>query len=154
MTISTDLLSPVSYTVGEELTFKLTFTVPEDGNYYILGALYDSDFNFISGSLFGVLLPTGATYAFNSSAQMSLWELEEDDETELDCKFILDRTSVIMGLFLMRMAGGEPSLGDDTEISSTTVVLAGEAAVEFDLGSIVNVIVVVGMMGIMMKVIK
>lgn len=154
MTILTDLVSPVTYVAGGELAFKLTFTAPEDGKYYVLGALYDSNFNYISDTMFGILLPEGAAYAFNSSVQMSFWELEEDDEEEVDCKFIFDRTSVIMGLFLMEMAGDEPSLEDDTEVSSTTAILAGEEAVGFDLGSIVNVIVVVGMMGIMMKVMK
>lgn len=154
MTILTDLVSPVTYVAGSELGFTFTITAPEDGTYYVLGALYDSDFNYISGTLFGVLLPVGAAYAFNSQAQMSLWELEEDDEEEIDCKFVLDRTSAIMGLFLMNMAGDEPSLEDDTEVSSTSAILAGEVAVELDLSIIVNAVVVVGMMGIMMKVMK
>ena len=104
--------------------------------------------------MFGVLLPVGVDYAFNSSAQMSLHELEEDDKEEIDCKFVFDRTSIIMGLFLMRMVGDDASLDDDIEISSVTVILAGEAAVGFDLSSIVTAVIAVGMMGMMMKVVK
>jgi len=154
LAILTDLDSPVTYVAGSELGFTITITAPEVGTYYMLGALYDSDYAMIPGTMFGVLLPVDEAYALNNPEQMSLWELEEGDEEEINCKFVFSRTSTIMGLFLVSMVGDEASLEDDVEVSSTSVVLAGEVAVELDLSTIVSAVVVIGMMGIMMKVVK
>ncbi len=152
MTIAVDLLSSVTYTAGEELAFRMTTTVPETGNYYVLGGLYDSNFNFIPGTLFGVLLPSGEIYASNSQGQMTTWALLEGETEEIECKFVLDRTNVLVGLFLMKMAGEEASLDDDEQISSTTIALVGaEEAVTIEVTSALGAVVVVGMMAMMIK---
>lgn len=132
--ISVDLASPVTYGVGEELEVKATFSAPEDGSYYLLGALYTADYGYISGTMFGVILPEGATYAINSGTVTQLWEMSEGDEQELDCKLTLGRTGVILGLFLMRLAGETPSLDDDIEIGCVNLTL--EERVPFTVGAI------------------
>lgn len=152
--ISTDLVSPVTYDPGGVLEFELSFTAPEAGNYYLLGALYDSSRNYISGSLFGVLLSEDKTYMFNSSEQTKPWELGEGDTMTLSCKFSFARSDTIMGLFLMKMAGSAPSLDDDEEAGSVAVSLEAYRLVQLDLTAFMSLIVVAGMVGIMAKVAK
>lgn len=156
MTVATNLASPVSYTAREALEFLLTFSVSESGSYYVLGALYDSNLNYISGTLFGVLrqgeLP--ADYlGVNSQTGTTLWTMLEDEEVELDCRFVFGQSSVTMGLFLMRMTGDEPSLDDDEEIASTAIVLEGPPA-PLDMGSIIGLVIAIGIMGVMVKMVK
>ena len=147
--LSWDITSPKKYTAGNVLALTLTFTAPEKGNYYLLGALYDSEGNYISGTLFGVLVPEGSDYAINNAQHSSLWELEEDEETELPCQFILDRSNVVLGLFLMEMAGDEPSLENDEEIDSLSVVLNSPAA-EVDIGQLMMMAMAIMMLGMVM----
>jgi len=152
MAITTDLASPVPYTAGEELELKITFEAPEDGSYYLLGALYDSNFRYISGSMFGIILPVGATCAFNVVSQTQLWVMAAGGIQVLDTKLTLGRSSVILGIFFMKLVNTDISLTDDTEIGSVSLTLVGEAVTGLDLGMIVGAMVVVGMMGIMTKV--
>ena len=149
--ISTDISSPVSYVAGVELVFKLTLTAPEDGTYYVIGALYDGNYNLIQGTRFGILLPEGAEYAFNSTEYTQLWELVKDEVKEIDCKLTLSRSSAILGLFLMKMVGESPSLDDDEEKGSTELTLLGAAPAGVDLNAFIGLIAVVGIMGIAMK---
>ena len=150
--IITNLVSPVSYTAGEGLQFKIAITAPAAGTYYVLGALYDSDYNYISGTLFGVLLPVGATIAYNSPVQASTLDLSEDEVQEVNCQFILNRSSVRLGLFLMELTGTEASWEFDTQVDSTTATLSGPAAM-MDLSAMVNLMIAVGMMGLMAKMV-
>jgi len=152
--ISTDLVSPVRYNPGETLEFELSFTAPEAGNYYLLGALYDSGYNYISGSMFGVLLSEDKTYMFNSSEQTKPWELGEGDTMTLSSKFSFARSDAIMGLFLMKMAGNAPSLDDDEVKGSTMVSLEAVRLMELDLTALMSLVVVAGMAGVMVKIAK
>lgn len=151
--IAIDLSSPQAYVAGEELEVVITFSAPSDGTYYLLGALYDSDLNYIADSRFGIILPTGATEAINVIGETQLWEMEEDDEEVLTCKITLNRSSVTLGLFLMKLAGDEISFEDDTEIGSVSLLLTGVAA-GIDLSMMMSAVVMVGMMGIAMKAMK
>lgn len=150
--IETNLTSPVTYNAGEELDVIITFTAPQTGTYYLLGGLYDSSYNFISGSMFGIILPTGAVYAINSITETQLWAALSGDVEVLPCKLTLTRTGVLLGLFLMRMTGTVPDLTDDVEEGSVTLILTGGTAlVEFDLNALMLALVAVGMMGIIVK---
>ena len=124
--ISWDLEPVVSYQARQELECTLSFTAPDAGRYYICGALYTSDLEYMSGTLFGVLLPEGADYAVNSAEYTSLWDMEAVEEKELPCKFTFDRSNVVLGVFLMRMVGAEPSWADE-EIGSLSVQLSSPA---------------------------
>lgn len=148
--ISWDLESTVSYQANQELEFTLNFTAPEEGTYYVIGALYTSSLDYISGTLFGVLVPEGSAYGVNSIQYTSLWELEADESKELPSKFTFDRSNVVLGLFLMKMAGDEPSLEDDEQVGSLTTTLSGPQVV--DVGQIMNLAIVVIMVGMMMTV--
>lgn len=149
--ISTDKSSPVVYTAGEALDIVISFTAPEDGEYYLIGALYDSNFNFISGSMFGIILPTGATYAFNTPDNTQLFEMTADEKVDLTTKLTLDRTGVILGLFLMKMAGASADFDADTQIDSISLILAGSESTGIDLSSIISLMVVAGMAGIAVR---
>ena len=153
MTLSWDLGSLVSYEAGAELACAVEFDVPEDATYYLVGALYTTALAYIEGTMFGVLVPTGEDYGVNSPGDQTAWEMVADEEKELDCKFTLGQTNVILGLFLVKQLGDEPVWATDTVISSTTTSLSGavEPAPGLDIMSLMMMVVVVGMMGIMMK---
>lgn len=149
--LSWDLASLVSYTAGEVLECKVTFKAPEDSDYYLVGALYTTGLEMISGTFFGVLLPSGEVYAINSSTHMTEWEMVEDEEKEQDCKLTLGYSSVILALYFYKMAGTEPSLEDDELVDSVSTSLSGPAvAAELDLSSLMVMAMMVGMMSMMM----
>ena len=155
--ISIDLESPVTYDAGNILELKVTFSAPQDSKYYLLGALYTTSYDYILDSMFGVLLPVDTEYAINSYTVTNLWEMTTGDENELNCKFTLPRSDVILGLFLMRLVGDTPSLDDDVEVGSVSVVLEGTIPVipeTIDWNSLLGGIVAVGMIGMMAKSIK
>ena len=149
-----DLGSSVSYTTGGDLECKITIIAPEDGTYYLLGALYTTQLEYVPGTLFGVLLPSGEIIAVNSLTHATTWELEEDGEQEQDCKFIFDRTDTILGLFLMKMAGTEASWENDTVVDSITVSLSGPVMQEpLDISALIMLMIPIMMIGMMVKVV-
>ena len=148
--LSSDLVSPVQYTASQELALTLSFTAPETASYYLVCALYTSDLVYISGTLFGILLPEGSEYAVNSTEYTSLWELEADEEKELPCKFTFDRSDVVLGVFLMKMIGDVPSFEHDEQIGSLSIQLSSPAP-PITLESLIPLVVVVGMCGFMMR---
>lgn len=150
--IETNLSSPVTYNAREELPITVTFTVPQNGIYYLIGGLYTVNYEYIAGSMFGIILPTGAAYYINSAAETQLWEATTGEIKELTCGLTLTMTNVVLSLFLMRMTGSVPSLTDDVEEGSVALVLTSEdTPVSFNLSALVSALVVVGMMGIAMK---
>lgn len=150
--LSWNLPSPVSYQAGQELELTLNFTAPEAGKYYLLGALYTTTSEYISGTLFGVLLPEGSDYAVNSAEYTSPWELEADEERELLCKFIFDRSDVVLGVFLMKMSGDEPSFEEDEQVASLSVALSSPAppAPPITWESMISLAMIVAFSGIAM----
>lgn len=144
-----DLVSPKEYAAEAELECVLTFSAPEAGTYYLIGALYTTSLEYISGTLFGVLIPEGSNYAVNSPGYVSLWELEATEEQELPCKFTFNRSDVILGLFLMRMVGDEPSLDDDEQVGSLSVQLSAPVP-PITIESLISLAMVVGMLGYIM----
>jgi len=152
--IETNLTSPVSYNAGEELPVTITFTAPQAGVYYLLGGLYTVNYEFIAGTMFGIVLPAGATYYINSYTETQLWEAAAGETEELTCGFTLAMTNIVLSIFLMRMTGSVPSLADDVEEGSVALVLTSEASpVNLNLGTLVSALVIVGLMGIAMKVV-
>jgi hypothetical protein len=148
VTLSCDLTSPVSYQAGQELECVISFTASEEGKYYLLGALYTAKLEYISGSLFGVLVPEGSDYSVNSVQYASLWKLEAGESKELSSKFTFDRTDVVLGLFLMKMAGDELSLEEDEQVGTLSVQLSSPAPpITFE--SLMPLVMVVGMCGFM-----
>ena len=82
--LSWDLIAPVGYEAGQELSFNLHLEAPEGigaKDYYVLGGLYDVNI-YVAGSIFGVLIPAGADYGVNSPTYMSTWRLESG---QADC---------------------------------------------------------------------
>lgn len=140
------LASQAEYSAGQGLTFTVGFTAPSAGKHYLLGALFDASLSYISGTLFGVLLPEGSDYAVNSLEYASLWDLEEGEEKELDCRFTFDRSNVILGLFLMKMGGAEPHL-DDEQVASLSTMLSLPAP-PIALESLLPLVTVVGIGGV------
>jgi len=155
MTLSWDLGSLVSYEAGAELEAAVEFDVPEDATYYLIGALYTTELAYIAGTMFGVLIPTGEDYGVNSPGDQTAWEMEEDEEKELDCKFTLDRTNVILGLFLVKMLGYEPDWTTDAVVSSITTSLSGAAvpapSIGIDIDSMMNLMITMMIVVMMMK---
>ena len=121
--LSWDLGAETGYQAGEELEAIVTFSTSEAGGYYLLGGLYDTDGNFIDGTLCG-LVATGSGYTVNSPTETGLWELGAGEDIELACRLTFDRTEVILGLFLMKMVGEAPSLENDKEIGSIATGLS------------------------------
>jgi len=146
--LSWDLEAEVSYRAGETLECAISFTAPETGKYYLMGALYTSSSEYISGTLFGLLLPEGSEYAINSAQYTSLWELEADESRELPCRFTFNRSDVVLGIFLMRMAGDEPSLEDDEQVGSLSVQLSSPAPPVM-VESLITMAMIVGVFGYM-----
>lgn len=135
MALSWDLVSPVEYTLGEELNFNLHFEAPSNTTtkkFYIIGGLY-TDTTFISGSLFGVLKAADVDYGVNSSTYMSAWELEPEQVVDLPCRFIINRTNCLLALFLMEMVGDEVDLDNDIEVAQILTELAAPIPVEEEI---------------------
>ena len=149
--IAVDLASPVVYVAGEVLDVEVTFIVPSAGTYYIIGALYASDLTYITGSLFGIMIPTGEVYGVNSATDTQTWIMATDEVKALAAKLTLDRTGIILGLFLMELTGETASFDDDIQVGLVELTLIGEAipAPPLDLTSIMSTMVVIGMMGMM-----
>jgi len=151
--IAVDLSSPVAYIAGEELALEVTVIAPEAATFYLLGALYDSSYNYISNSMFGIILPTGETDYVNVEGETQLLVLTAAEVKVIDCKLTFNRSSMIMGIFLMKLNGSDVSLEDDENMGSISLILTGDtpSGVSFDLSTIMMMIVVVGMMGMAMK---
>lgn len=147
--LSWNLTSPVTYQAGQELEYILSFTAPQMGRYYLIGALYDSSLIYIPGTIFGVLLPEGLEYAINSMEYTSLWELEADEEKELPCKFTFDRSDVVLGMFLMKMIGNVPSFELDEQIGSLSIQLSPPTP-PITIESLISLVMVVGVCSFMM----
>lgn len=145
--LSWDLTSPVTYKAGEELECAISFTAPEDGTYYLMGALYTTNLEYIPGTIFGILLPEDADYAVNSTQYTSIWEMEAEEEKELPCKFTFSRTDVVLGLFLMKMAGVEPSLEDDEQIGAVSTTLSSGVIRIVDISTMMTGLIMVAMIG-------
>jgi len=147
--ISWDLTSPVTYQAEKVLACAISFTAPEAGKYYLLGALYTTSLEYISGTLFGVLLPEGSDYAVNSTQYTSLWEMGKGEEKQLPCEFTFNRSDLVLGLFLLKMAGEEPSLDADEQIGSLSVRLSSPVP-PITVESLMSLVMVVGVCGFMM----
>lgn len=155
--LSWNLVSPVEYTAGEELQFTLHLTAPEavlprKRKYYILSALYTKDLVYISGTLFSIYVPPGVDYGIGSTEYASVWELEPEQSVDLPCRLTLNRSDVILGLFLFRMEGDVPSLGVDEEIAFISAELVSPTppwTLESIMGT-VAVVMVLGMLGFVM----
>jgi len=146
--LSWNLTSPVSYQAGQELECTISFTAPEAGKYYLIGALYTA-LEYIPGTLFGVLVPEGSDYAVNSVQYTSLWELEADESKVLPCKFTFDRSDVVLGIFLMKMVGDESSLEEDEQVGSLSVQLSSPAP-PITLESYITLAMAIGMCSYML----
>ena len=123
--LSSDLISPVEYTAGQELSFNLHFESPADTaakKFYIMGGLY-TDTTYVSGSLFGILKAAEVDYGVNDATYLSIWELDPEQVVDLPCRFILNRTNCLLRLFLMRMVGDTPSLDSDEQLAQIQVQL-------------------------------
>lgn len=154
MTLSWDLGSLVAYEAEAELATTVEFDVPEDATYYLVGALYTTALVYIAGTLFGVAVPEGETYGINTPGDQTAWEMVEDEEKELDCKFTLTQTNVILGLFLVKQLGDEPAWATDTVVSSVTTSLSGAAVVPtpgIDIDSMMNLMITMLIVVMMMK---
>ncbi len=117
--LSSDLVSPIEYSAGEELNFNLHFEAPADTKaekFYVLGGLY-TDTTYVSSSLFGILKAAEVDYGVNDPTYISIWELEPEEAVDLPCCFIFNRTNHLLALFLMRMVGDESSLDEDEQVT-------------------------------------
>ncbi len=153
--ISWDIMSPVEYAAGEELSFNLHFEAPGDTvaqKFYILGGLY-LDTTYLSGTLFGLLKAAEVDYAVNSDTYISLWELEPEESVDLPCRLTFDRSDCTLALFLMRMVGDAPNLDTDEVVDQVQVQLASPVPVweqiTQSLVPMVGGVMVLAMVGIM-----
>jgi len=124
--LSSDLVSPVEYTAGEELSLNLHFEAPantEAKKFYIMGGLYTLEGTYIADTVFGILKVAEVDYGVNDVTYTSVWELEPEESVELPCKFILGQSDCLLVLFLMRMVGAEASIIDDEEVAQIQVQL-------------------------------
>lgn len=151
--ISWDLVSPIEYQAGQELQFTLHFSAPKavskKRKYYLLCALYTKDLVYISGTLFAIYVPPGVDYGIGSTEYASVWELEPEQSVDLPCRLALDRSDIVLGLFLFKMEGDVPSLGVDEEIASISAELVSPAppwTIESVMGP-VAVVMALGMLG-------
>lgn len=125
VSLSWDLVSPMDYTVGEELSFDLHLEAPANTQakkFYILGGLY-TDTTYISSSFFGILKVAEVDYGIKDTTYLSVWELEPEQAVDLPCRFIFNRSNCLLALFLMRIAGDVPSLDDDEQIAQIQALL-------------------------------
>ena len=130
--LSWNLDAETQYQAGTELQATVSFTLPTDGKYYLLGALYTPDAQqYVSGSLFGVLIPEGADYGINDPNQVTLFTGNEGESLDLPCRFSFSNTDVVLGLFFMEMKGESPDLSADEEIGVVSTRLTKPAV--FDI---------------------
>jgi hypothetical protein len=147
--LSWDLGSSVSYQAGMVLPLTLGFTAPYAGDYYLLGALFDANLDYIDGTLFGLLVPEGAETAVNDPQYTSIWELTQAESVSLGCQLTLDRTGVVLGLFLVQMSGEAPSLADDLEAGALSAELVAPSAGN-DFGQVLSAMAPVLMLGMVL----
>lgn len=147
--ISWTLTPPVEYTAGEELTLDLSIVAPEAGNYYIAGALYTTDLDYIYGTLFGVFIPPGTDYGIVSVEYATAWTMDEEEAKTVPCRLILERSDVVLGLFLFKMEGDAPVFGIDEEKGSVSGRLTSPIppTPPLALGELIGLVVVVGIVG-------
>jgi len=150
--LSWDLGTQVEYTAGEELGFNLHFSAPVAGKYYLMGAFYTKELAYIPGTLFSIYVPSGVDYGIGSTGYTSVWELEPEGSVDLPCRLALDRSDIVLGLFLFRMEGDEPSLGIDEEIASISTELVSPAPgwTWESITGMVAAVMFLGMLGFMM----
>lgn len=150
--LSSDLVSPIEYTAGNELDFNLHFEAPantEAKKFYLLGGLYTLEGNYIADTVFGILKVADVEYAVNDTIYASVWELEPEESVELPCKFILNQSDCLLILFLMRMVGDEASIIDDEEIAQIQVQLVAPVPIGEDIPGIITSIMPLIAMGLM-----
>lgn len=151
MLLSSDLISPVEYSTGDVLSFNLHFEAPantEAEQFYILGGLY-IDTAFIAGSIFGILKAAEVDYGVNDASYMSVWELEPEEDVDLPCQFIINRSDCLLVLFLMRMVGDEADQEADDNLAQIQVQLVAPIPVTENIIPIIIPIVGLALMGIM-----
>ena len=150
--LSWNLEVETQYQAGAELQPTVSFTLPSDGNFYLLGALFAPDtLQFIQGTLFGVLMPEGADYGVNDPNRVSVFTGNEGESLDLPCRFAFGRTDVILGLFFLKMVGESPNLDVDEEVGVLTTRLVKPAG--FDIGQLLMPMLLVAVMVPMMGMI-
>lgn len=129
--LSWNLTPETQYQAGAELQATASFTLPSDGSFYLLGALYTPDTQqYISGTLFGVLVPEGGDYGVNDANQVSVFTGKEGESLDLPCRFTLKQTDVILGLFSLKMAGEAPDLSADEQVGVLSTQLVKPAGLD------------------------
>jgi len=129
--LSWNLGAETQYQAGAELQTTVSFALPQDGTYYLLGALYTRDTQqYISGTLFGVLVPEGVGYGVNDPNQVSLFTGNVGESLDLPCRFTLDRTDVVLGVFFLKMEGEAPDLAVDEEFGAVSTGLVKPAGLD------------------------
>lgn len=144
--LSWDLGAQVEYQAGQELQFILHFSAPEAKKFYLLGALYTKDLAYIPGTIFGIFQPPGTDYGTGSTEYVTVWELEPEESVDLPCRLTLNRSDVVLGLFLFRMEGDTPSLDVDEDIAVVSVELVSPT-LPWTGESIITTALMLGMMG-------
>ena len=130
--LSWNLDAETQYQAGTELQATVSFTLPTDGKYYLLGASYTPDtLDYITGTMFGVLIPEGADYGIIDPNQLTLFTGNEGESLDLPCRFAFSNTDVVLGIFLMEMKGESPDLAVDEEAGMLSTRLVKPAV--FDI---------------------
>lgn len=147
--LSWDLPSQVEYLAGQELQFTLQFLAPEGSlaKYYTVGALYTKDFAYIPNTLFSIYVPPDHDYAIGSTQYVSLWELNPGESVSLPCRLTLDRSDVILGLFLFEMEGDTPIIGVDEEIWSVSTELVSPVPAYVSIVDIATMVIALALTG-------
>jgi len=150
--LSWNLAEETAYRAGTELQLTVSLTLPRDGNFYLLGGLFTPDtLNYIQGTLFGVLVPEGADYGVNDPNWVSIFTGSQGESLDLPCRFTLDRTDVVLGLFFLEMKGEAPDLAVDEEIGALSTRLVRPAGL--DMTQLMTAVLAIAMMGMMVGVI-
>ena len=126
--LSWDLVPPVEYEVGDKLKLNLQIHAPNVGrkkeSFYVVGALYTTALNYIPNTLFYIFVPPGVSYGYNDVSLTTAWELEPDESMTLPCHLTLDRSGVVLGLFLFKVEEHVPSIGVDEQVDAVSVILS------------------------------
>ncbi len=152
--LSWDVVDPAEYAASQELVFNLHFEAPantEAEKFYVLGGLYTADATYIPDTLFGILKSVDLDYGINDLVSMSLWELEPEQAVDLPCRFTLDRSDVILGLFLMRLVGDAPSLENDEQVAQIQVQLVAPTSILVQIMPLIVIVMMFMMITPMMK---
>jgi len=150
--LSWNLAEETEYQAGTELELTVSLTLPRDGSFYLLGGLFTPDtLNYIQGTLFGVLVPEGADYGVNDPNWVSIFTGSQGESLDLPCRFTLDRTDVVLGLFFLEMKGEVPDLAVDEEIGALSTRLVRPAGL--DMTPLMTAVLAIAMMGMMVGVI-